>query len=204
VTTVLVLDDHPMVRHGMAVLLAAEPWVSQVVQAGSLAEARRLATMDRPDVAVVDLGLPDGDGVGFLRELTALAPGCAALVLTMTEDPGTVRAALDAGARGYVLKDADPDLVLAAVRTVAAGGRVLGPRVDDRAGPPAPFDTLTPRELRLVVLLAGGRTARQIGSALAISEKTVRNQTAAVLAKVGVADRVQLALLAQRAGLAGV
>jgi DNA-binding NarL/FixJ family response regulator len=206
--TVLVVDDHPVVRHGMAAMLAAESWVDRVVEAGTVAEARRAATTDQPDVAVVDLTLPDGDGVRLIRDLPAIAPRCATLVVTMTNDTGTVRAALDAGARGYVLKDAAPDVLVAAVRTVAAGGRVLGPRVDDGSGadrrgarPPAPFDTLTPRELRLAVLVGEGRTNREIGAALSISEKTVRNQVAIVTAKLGVADRVQAALLARRVGL---
>ena len=200
--TVLVVDDHPIVRRGLTALLAAETWAGRVIEAGTLAEARRAATTDPPGVAVVDLTLPDGDGISLLRHLGLVAPGCRALVMTMTADPGTVRAALDAGARGYLLKDADPDVVLVAVRTVAAGGQMLGPRVEQRrAGPPPPFDTLTPREVRLVQLLAEGRTGRQIGESLGLSEKTVRNQTAQVLAKVGVTDRVRLALLAKEAGL---
>ena len=192
-----------MVRRGLVVLLGAEDWVGRVVEAGTVAEARRLSTLDPPDVAVVDLGLPDGDGLTVLRHLAAAAPGCRALVMTMTADAGTVRAALDAGARGYLLKDADPDIVVAAVRTVAAGGRVLGPRVEDRPAVAAPFDTLTPREVRLVVLLADGCTSRQIGQVLGVREKTVRNQTAQVMAKVGVPDRVRLAVLVHRAGLTG-
>jgi DNA-binding NarL/FixJ family response regulator len=199
--TVLVVDDHPVVRRGLTALLQAETWVHRVVEAGTLADARRAATVESPDVAVVDLTLPDGDGIALLRHLSATAPRCRALVMTMTADPGTVRAALDAGARGYLLKDSDPEVVVASLRTVAAGGQVLGPRVEERSGPPPPFDRLTPRELRLVQLLAGGRSSRQVGETLGLSEKTVRNQTAAVLAKVGVADRVRLALLAQRAGL---
>lgn len=207
--TVLVVDDHPIVRQGMAALLTAQPWVARVIEAGSVAEARRLTTVDRPDLAVVDLGLPDGDGIGLLRELAVIAPGCAAIVMTMTDDVGTVRTALDAGARGYLLKDSAPDLIVAALRAVAAGGRVLGPTVADdvpAAGssgrPPPPFDTLTPRELRLAVLIARGSSNRQIADSLSISEKTVRNQIGMVLAKLGVADRVQAALLAHRAGLA--
>jgi DNA-binding NarL/FixJ family response regulator len=198
---VLVVDDHPVVRKGMSALLSAESWVAGVVEAGSLADARRALTTATPDVAVVDLTLPDGDGITLVREFGTLAPGCAALIMTVTADAGTVQAALAAGARGYLLKDSDPALVVAAVRTVAAGGRVLGPRVEESPAVPPPFDTLTPRELRLALMLAEGRTSRQIGSVLGVTEKTVRNQTAAILAKVGAPDRVRLAVLAQRAGL---
>jgi len=202
--TVLVIDDHPIVRRGMVALLTAEPWVAEVRQAGSLAEARQAMTIDPPDVAVVDLTLPDGDGVELLRELPRLAPGCVALVMTMSNDAATVRSVLATGARGYVLKDSDPELIAAAVRTVAAGGRVLGPDVADgpaAGAPPAPFDRLNPRELRLVRFVAAGRTNRQIAEALSISEKTVRNQIAMVTAKLGVPDRMQAALLAHRVGL---
>ncbi|WP_239163311.1 response regulator transcription factor [Paractinoplanes rishiriensis] len=201
---VLVVDDHPVVRKGLTAMLTAESWVSAVVEADTLAAARRAATTDRPDVAVVDLSLPDGDGITLVRELGTIAPRCAALIVTVTADAGTVRAALAAGARGYLLKDADPDLVVAAVRTVAAGGTVLGPQVGESTTVPPPFDMLTPRELRLALLVADGRTGRQIGAELGVSEKTVRNQTAAILAKVGAADRVRLALLAQRAGLSTI
>jgi DNA-binding NarL/FixJ family response regulator len=202
--TVLVVDDHPIVRWGMASMLAAEPWIGRVVEAGALHEARQCATLERPDVAVVDLGLPDGDGVSLIRELRTLVPSCAVVVVTMTNDPGTVHTALEAGARGYVLKDAAPNVIVAAVRTVAAGGRILGSGVEAHAlggRPPAPFDALTPRELQIVRLLATGRSSREIARALSLSEKTVRNQVSIISGKLGVADRVQAALLAQRAGL---
>lgn len=204
--SVLVVDDHPIVRQGMVSLLAAEPWVGAVREAAGVAEARRSLTTAPPDLAVVDLTLPDGDGIELIRELPRTAPGCHALVLTMTNEAPAVRAVLSAGARGYVLKDSAPELIVAALRTVAAGGRVLGPRVDDGAAarPPAaapPFDRLNPRELRLVRLIAAGHGNRQIADRLTLSEKTVRNQIALITAKLGVPDRLQLALLAHRAGL---
>lgn len=204
--SVLVVDDHPVVRRGMAAMLATEQWIGQVIEAGTADEARQLATINQPTIAVVDLTLPDGDGVSLIRDVTRAVPGCAVIVVTMTNDPGTVRAALDAGARGYLLKDAAPDVLVAALRTVAAGGQVLGPRVtsDPTTGrPPPPFDTLTPRELRLVTLLAEGYGNHQIAQAMSLSEKTVRNQVSIITAKLGVADRVQAALLVHRAGLAG-
>jgi DNA-binding NarL/FixJ family response regulator len=208
--TVMVVDDHPVVRRGMASMLGAEAWVARVIEAGTAGEARRLATFNRPQVGVVDLNLPDGDGVALIRELVRIAPACAVVVVTMTNDAGTVRAALEAGAKGYVLKDAAPDMLVSAVRTVAGGGRAFGPHVesDEPAGrgtrrPPAPFDGLTPRELQLVTLLSAGRSNREIARAMALSEKTVRNQVSIITAKLGVGDRVQAALLAHRAGLNG-
>jgi DNA-binding NarL/FixJ family response regulator len=208
VRALLVVDDHPVVRQGMAAMFAAEGWSGRVLEAGTIAEARRLATLERPDVAIVDLTLPDGDGVTLVRELSARTPRCAVVVVTMTRDVGVVHAALDAGARGYVLKDAAPETLVAAVRTVVAGGRVLGPGVDDadlRGGARrsrTPLDALTPRERRLLRLLAQGRSNREIAGELAISEKTVRNQISLITAKLGVADRVQAVLLAHRSGLA--
>jgi DNA-binding NarL/FixJ family response regulator len=207
--TVLIVDDHPVVRHGMAMLLAQEQWIDRVVQAGTADEARRLATLERPGIAVLDLTLPDGDGILLIRDVLAAVPGCSIVIVTMTNDPAAVRAATEAGARGYVLKDASPLMLVAAMRTVAEGGRILGPGVDSGIsavqpqGLPAPFDTLTPRELQLVTLLGQGLSYRQIARNLSLSEKTVRNQISLITAKLGVADRLQAALLAQRAGLTG-
>lgn len=205
---VLVVDDHPVVRRGLAALLLGERGVARVIEAGGAADARRLATLDAPTLAIVDLGLPDGDGVDLVRGLRTIAPACAIVVMTMTNDPGTVRAAVTAGARGYVLKDTDPETLLAAVRTVRAGGRTLGPGVDDgaAAGPASPsgrtpLDGLSPRDRQLLALLAAGRSTREIARSMSLSEKTVRNQISLITGKLGVADRVQAALLAQRAGL---
>ncbi|MDG4830048.1 response regulator transcription factor [Solwaraspora sp. WMMD1047] len=205
--TMLVVDDHPVVRRGLVSLLAGEPGVARVVEAGGVVEARRLATLDRPRCALVDLALPDGDGVGLVRELLTIVPGCAVVVMTMTNDPGTVRAAGTAGARGYLLKDTDPETLLAAIRTVRAGGRAFGPGVaDDTPGAPArpgPLDSLSPRDRQLLALLVDGRSTREIARSMSLSEKTVRNQISIISGKLGVSDRVQAALVYHRAGLAG-
>lgn len=204
---VLVVDDHPVVRRGIVCLLATEHWAGQIVEAGTAQQARRLATAAPPALAVVDLKLPDGDGVALVRDLVRIVPTCAILVVTMTNDPGTVRTALDAGARGYLLKDSAPETVVGATRAVLDGSLVIGPHVhgdDVRPGiarPPAPFDRLTPRELQLVKLLAAGRNNREIARTMSVSEKTIRNQMSIITAKLGVADRVQTALLAHREGL---
>jgi DNA-binding NarL/FixJ family response regulator len=202
---VLVVDDHPVVRHGMTSLLQREPWVGDVSQAGTAAQAIRLAAERPPDLAVVDLVLPDGHGTDVIRQLATTAPGCATLVLTMTDDAATVRSALDAGANGYVLKDATPEMIAAAARTVQAGGKVFGPKVSHGTAvadrPPAPFDALTPRELRLLRMLANGHSNRKIATDLSIAEKTVRNQVSTMLARLGAADRVEAVLLAHRCGL---
>jgi DNA-binding NarL/FixJ family response regulator len=201
----MVVDDHPVVRRGLVSLLSGEAWVGLVLEADTAHEARRLATTSRLDVAVVDLGLPDGDGIELIAYLAATAPGCGLLVMTMTRDPDTVRAALAAGARGYLLKDTAPELLVAAVRTVAGGGQVLGPTVDlDRAAPTratmSPLDQLTPRERQLLALLARGLSTRDMAHRLTLSEKTVRNLISIITGKLGVADRVQAVILARRHG----
>jgi len=201
--SVLVVDDHPVVRRGMAALLALEPWVGDVHQAGSLAEGRHAAECHLPDLAIVDLRLPDGDGADLIRRLARASPACVSLVLSMNADTRAVRSALDAGAAGYLLKDAAPEVIMAAARTVAAGGTVFGPGVTrgDAGRQPAPFDVLNPRELRLLRLLADGHSSRSVAEQLTIAEKTVRNQVSAVLTKIGARDRAQAVLMAHRAGL---
>lgn len=207
-TTVLLVDDHPLVRHGLRALLECESWVDRVVEAAAAREAAALAVTERPDVAVVDLGLPDCAGVDLVRRLRRTVPACPVLVLTMTRDEASVRDCLDAGAGGYVLKDTAPRVVVNAIRTVLDGGLVLGPRVAakptrafDPGRPPPPLDRLTPSDLRLLVLVAEGHRNGDIGRAMGISEKTVRNRISGILARLGVADRVQAALLARDKGL---
>jgi two-component system, NarL family, response regulator DevR len=205
--TVLIVDDHPVVRRGLAAMLGLEDWVARVVEAGSVRDGAAAGATERADVAVVDLGLPDGDGVELVRRLRR-APGCPVLVLTMTRDEGIVRACLAAGAGGYLLKDSPPDAVVRAVHTVLDGGLVLGPEVARAALPitrparlPAPLDRLTPADLRLLALVADGRTNPRIAAELGVAEKTVRNRVSTLLGVLGVEDRVQAALLAREKGL---
>jgi len=204
VATVLLVDDHPLMRKGLAALLGLEDWVDRVVEAGTVGDGAREGALTRPDVAVVDLGLPDGDGTELVRRLRR-TPGCPVLVLTMSTDG--VRACLDAGATGYVLKSSPPDVVVRATRTVLDGGLVLGPEV--AAGVlgggarrlPQPLDRLGDTELRLLALVGAGRSNAQIARELGVAEKTVRNRVSHVVGLLGVRDRVQAALLARDAGL---
>lgn len=207
--TVLVVDDHPVLRHGMTALLGTQPWVDRVVTAGTVAEAQRAAVTERADLAVVDLGLPDGSGVDLIRRIRNAVPSCSILVLTLTPDDEAVRECLTAGASGYVLKDTEPHLVLGAAQAVAEGGVVLGPRVsrEPLASPaqprqlPEPLCRLSGQDLNVLGLLAGGLTNRAIARRMGVSEKTVRNRLSGVFATLGVAGRVQAALLAQDCGL---
>lgn len=206
---VLVVDDHPVVRRGVAALLSAEAWVSEVLEADSVALAEQLAAEYPVRLAVVDIGLPDGDGVDLTRRLRAAHPELAVLVLTMTAEPDLARAVLSAGGSGFLVKETDPEVLLGSLRTVRDGGLVVGPHLPDArqvlAEPvrdlPRPFDRLTPRELQLARLVAAGAGNAQIARRLSITDKTVRNQLSTVLVKVGAADRVQLALLARDHGL---
>ncbi|MEV7625904.1 response regulator transcription factor [Actinoplanes sp. NPDC089786] len=202
----LVVDDHPVFRRGLRSLLADEPWVAEVGEADTVAAAVPAAR--EADVVAMDVRLPDGDGIDATARILAHRPETAVLLLTMVGDERIVRRGLAAGARGYLLKDTDPDAVVDALRTVGQGGLVLGPRVPATVltapaatGPPAPFDRLTARERQLAEHLAGGRTNGQIARVLGVSEKTVRNAVSAVLAKLAVPDRLAVALLARDVGL---
>jgi two-component system nitrate/nitrite response regulator NarL len=206
--TVLVVDDHPIVRRGVTALLTVEPWVARVVEATTIRRAQEVAVTERPDVAVVDLGLPDGSGLDLLPRLRRVVPDCALLVFTMSREEATVRACLAAGARGYLLKDSDPTVIISSIRAVLDGGLVLGPAVAAAAvggGSPAALPPalarLSPTELRMLAMVARGARNAEIATALDVAEKTVRNRLTRVLAAIGAADRVQAALIARDAGL---
>lgn len=203
---VLVVDDHPVVRGGLVALMSTLDWVARTVEADGVARAVEVAETHRPDLAVVDLGLPDGDGIDLTRRLRTLAPEVRVLVLTMSSSGDSAREALAAGASGYVLKETAPEVLLGALRTVADGGLVLGPNVGGgdllggdatQGAAPAPFDRLSPRELQLVRLVAAGRSNAEIARRMSLADKTVRNQVSWILTRTGAADRVQLALLAR-------
>ncbi|WP_434740138.1 response regulator [Micromonospora sp. SH-82] len=207
---VLIVDDHPVVRRGLRMMLEGEPWVTAVLEAATCAEAIRLALTEPVGVVAMDVALPDGDGVEATRRIVQGRPETAVLMLTMADDDEVVSRSLHAGARGYLLKDTDPDVIVDALRTVAGGGLVLGPRVGPRVLAdlqrrptplPAPFDRLTARERDILRHLAAGEANARIARRFGLSEKTVRNQLSAVFAKLGVSDRVQAALLARDVGL---
>ena len=195
---VLVVDDHPLFRTGLAGLLATVPDVEVVGEAGDGAEAVTRALQLRPDVVLMDLNLPGTPGLEATRRIVAAAPECAVLVLTMVADDTSVVAALRVGARGYVLKEAGQDEVLTAIRTVAAGGAVVGPGVAARLlDRPAAGASLTPREAEVLALLARGSSNAEIARELGLSLMTVQNHVSAVLTKLQVRDRTQAALRAR-------
>ena len=196
---VLIVDDHPLFRDGLAGLLATVGDAEVVGAVGDGDEAvRRTIELD-PDVVLMDLNLPGVPGLDATRRIVGSAPRSAVLVLTMVDDDGAVLAALRVGARGYLLKGAAQEEVMAAVRTVAAGGAVFGARVAQRvlSGDPAGRYDLTPREAEVLALVARGSSNVEIAKELGVSLKTVQNHVSRVLAKLQVADRTQAALRAR-------
>ncbi len=191
-------------------MLEGEAWVEEVVEASTVAEAVREAITRRVDVVAMDITLPDGDGIEATRRILTGHPEANVLILTLSDDEDLVERALRVGARGYLLKDTEPDTVVDALRTVAGGGIVLGPRIGSalvtvlRRAPahlPPPFDQLTNRERDILARLAQGDNNAQIARRLGVAEKTIRNQLSAVFTKLGVTDRLQAALMAREAGI---
>ena len=199
--TALLVDDHPVFRSGLAVLLTAAG-IQVVAETASGADAVSLARQHRPDVVIMDLGLPDIDGVRATEQLLTACPDSRVLVVTMYDDDGAVARALTAGARGYVLKDAPAAEVVKAVELVAAGAAVMGSglagrvrgMVADGAGrvtsvPARHFPQLSERERQVLTLLGKGLTNAVIAERLGVSSKTVANYVSAVLTRLELPDR---------------
>ena len=200
---VFLLDDHEIVRRGVRELLEAEPDIEVVGVAGTAGEALARVAGSRPDVAVLDVRLPDGDGVTVCRELRSRHPELACLMLTSFADDEALFDAILAGAAGYVLKQIRGADLVGAVRTVAAGGSLLDPRataaVMQRLRTPKALDplaTLTDQERRILELIGEGLTNREIGQRMFLAEKTVKNYVSNLLAKLGLQRRTQVAVLA--------
>ena len=201
---VFLVDDHEIVRRGVAEVLEEDPGITVAGEAGSVAEALARVPAVRPDVVVVDMRLPDGNGAEVCRQLRARVPGVRTLVLTSYADPDAVAAAMRAGASGYVLKQVRGPALVSAVRTVASGGTLFDPDVAAGRAPaarrPVNGDSrlaqLTDQERTVLRLIGEGLTNRQIGSRMGLAEKTVKNYTSHLLAKLGLERRTQAAILA--------
>lgn len=202
--TVFLVDDHEVVRRGVGDLLDEEADLTVVGQAGSVAEALARIPALRPDVAVLDMRLPDGNGVELCRELRSRMPELNCLILTSYTDEQAMMDAILAGAGGYVIKDIKGMELVAAVRTVGAGRSLLDTRaaaalmarIRSDAEEPGPLASLTDQERTVLDLIGQGLTNRQIGERMFLAEKTVKNYVSSVLAKLGMQRRTQVAVLA--------
>ncbi|MFF9091205.1 response regulator [Streptomyces sp. NPDC014991] len=206
---VFLLDDHEVVRRGVHDLLDDEPDITVVGEAATVEQALVRVPALRPDVAVLDVRLPDGDGISVCRELRSHQPDLACLMLTSFDEEEALLDSIMAGASGYVLKQIQGSDLVSAVRTVARGQSLLDPSATTRlmarlrggqqeAGPEA-LSGLTEREREILALIGEGLTNRQIGRRLYLAEKTVKNHISRLLAKLGVERRVQAAVIATQA-----
>jgi len=210
--TILIADDSAPFREGMRAMLRRETELALSGEATSGAEAVRLAARLQPDVVLMDLHMPGGNGIEATRIIVAQSPHIRVLVLTMFEDDDSVFSALQAGARGYILKGADKSEIVRAIRAVHSGEAIFGPLIAQRlmgyfaglrrAGATAiPFPELTEREREVLTLIARSRTNQEIAADLVVSLKTVRNHVSNIFAKLQVADRAQAMDAARKAGL---
>jgi DNA-binding NarL/FixJ family response regulator len=209
---VLLVDDHPVVRRGLAALLGTLDEFELVGEAEDGEAAVRQAQLNKPDVVLMDVRMPGMDGVEATRRIRKAVPDVAVLVLTMYDEDATVFTAMQAGARGYLLKGAEQDEIVDAIKAVVRGQAIFGPGIAVRllehfANPPAqvatdePFPELTPRERDILGLLSQGRRTAEIASTLHLSPKTVSNNLTTIFAKLEVTDRTAAVLRARERGL---
>jgi DNA-binding NarL/FixJ family response regulator len=212
---VLVVDDHTLFREGLTALLLAAPDIEVVGEAGTGADALAQAQALTPDVILMDIMMPDLNGIDATRRVLATQPGAGVIMLTMLEDDDSLFAAMCAGARGYILKGADKVEVLETIRAVAEGRALFGPVIAARltrffqnagqvvgaSGALLPFPELTDREREVLDLIAQGENNRQIARQLHITAKTVSNHISNIFNKLQVADRAQAIVKARQAGL---
>jgi DNA-binding NarL/FixJ family response regulator len=205
---VVVADDHPVVRDGLRLLIDAAPDLEFAGEATTGNEVVALAAEVNPDVVVMDLKMPDMSGIEATRRITAIDDRMGVLVLTMFDDDDSVFMAMRAGARGYQLKGAGQAELLRAIRAVAQGEAIFGPRIAHRIAdyfrtpaPKVPFPALTAREREVLELLAAGESNGSIARRLTVAEKTVRNSVSSIFSKLHVGDRAQAIVRAREAGM---
>jgi len=204
----IVIDDQTLVRQGIISLLQLDPDIEVVAQAGDGSEVVTLVQQYQPDLLLMDIRMPQVSGIDALQLLQQAGLRVPVLMLTTFDDHQQVLTAMLAGARGYLLKDVALDVLLQAIRTVAAGGSLLQPALTDRilqarqsADTPQDTETLSPKELEVLRLLAAGFSNREIANSVFKSEGTVKNQVSAILSKLGVRDRTKAVLKAIDLGL---
>ena len=207
---VLIVDDHPVFRDGLRGLVQRADDLELVGEAETGAEAIAVAAGKHPQIVLMDLRMPEMSGIEATRAILAAEPEIGIVILTMSEDDESLFAAMRAGARGYIPKDADSEEILRAIRAAAVGEAIFGASIArrviayfaaGRAMAPDPFPDLTERENEILELIAQGRPNGEIASRLGITDKTVRNHVANVFNKLQVADRAQAIVRAREAGL---
>jgi len=207
---VLVVDDHPLFRFGLCTVLAAEPSIVVIGEAANGRDAISAARTFEPDVVVMDLHLPDIDGIEATRQIVGERQHTGVMVLTMFNDTESVFAAMRAGARGYLLKGSGQEEIIRAVHAVGRGEAIFGPDIATRVlgffnnGPAASdpiFPELTSREREVLALIADGESNPTIARRLSLSPKTVRNHVSSIFTKLHVADRAQAIVRARKAGM---
>jgi DNA-binding NarL/FixJ family response regulator len=207
---VLIADDHTLFREGLQALLLSVPEIEVIATVEDGRQAIEAAAQYQPDVILMDLQMPELNGIEATRQIIQVSPHIGVIVVTMFEDDDSVFAAMRAGARGYILKGADQNDVLRAIQAVARGEALFGPTIAARLinyfSPAAPsssqtFPELTEREREILGFIAQGANNAQIAARLTISQKTVRNHVSNIFNKLQVTDRVQAALRAREAGM---
>ena len=208
---VLLVDDQTLIRQGVQMLLSTEDDIEVIGQAANGVQAMQLVETLEPDVVLMDIRMPEMDGVTATRLISERFPACAVIILTTCDDDEYVFEGLRAGAHGYLLKDINSDEMAAAIRTVAAGEALIQPSITrkviaelsrlsaapPRSDPAALIDPLTGRELDVLRAMARGLSNKEIAQALVITEGTVKNHVSSLIAKLGVRDRTQVILKAQ-------
>lgn len=204
-TRILIADDHPVLRSGLRVLLGADPDLEVVGEAGTGEETVRLAEELRPDVVLLDIGMPGESGIETVRRLKAELPALKVLFLTMHEEEGMMLEALGAGGDGYLIKRTDEAEIIHAIRVVRRGDvyvhpamtRALLSQAETPERPQEPVEPLTRREIDVLRLLARGNTNRQIAELLGLSTRTVESHRANLMGKLGLSSRVELVTYAE-------
>ncbi len=202
---VAIADDHGVLRDGLAGVIAAQADLELVGTAANGAEAVEICRAETPDVVLMDIEMPVMDGIEATKAILAEAPGTTVLILTSFSDRQRIMGALDAGAVGYLLKDASADEVVRGIRTAAGGGSPLDPRAArsllEAKSAPDPLAGISPRERMVLSLLLDGMPNKLIARRLEISEKTVKSHLTSIFRQIGVTDRVQAILWVERHGL---
>jgi DNA-binding NarL/FixJ family response regulator len=198
---VLCVDDHPLLRQGIAALVGSQPDMALVAQAASGREGIEQFRQHRPDVTLLDLRLPDMSGIDALRTIREEFPEARVVMLTTFEGDFEIQRALEAGARGFLLKSMPPEEVVQAIRLVHAGRKRIPPAVAERLAEHVTDEALTPREIEVLLRIAEGDRNRQVADLLSISEETVKVHVKHIMEKLGAGDRTEAVAVAIRRGI---